>query len=381
MSDFIGKEAARKLILGLKCSICQDVPSSVGVRKNRYASPKGNLVCEDCKGSKSFNGPLRFVENILENSQWHYCCHFKHGCHDMVGAQDLTDHQKCCIFREIVCIENRCKKQILFKDYIDHVDSDHKDWNKKATKVDEKTFMVSFSQEDISKNVLKFEVPNFTQLSEDMVYSEPIYVQNLPWKIGVKTVVEDSVKYLGCFVKCDCKSKSTTWSCRAEYEFRMINDEGTGRTFLQHPDDLFTSEDTLYGIYQYMEWKKVIQPEAGFLKNNTIKFELTIKAVSAKGLNPNFPKICDTITIGTPTMLKTNLATFLLASRKQCDTLRFWIYFLGSSLEAKHYISTLSITDETGKQKYVFQGEVFTLDKNDPHGGFLLSWNTTHKIP
>ena len=62
---------------------------------------------------------------------------------------------------------------------------------------------------------------------------------------------------------------------------------------------------------------------------------------------------------------------------EKCDTLRFWSYFLGSSLEAKHYISTLSITDETGKQKYVFQGEVFTLDKNDPHGGFLLSWNTT----
>ena len=184
MSDFIGnKEAAQKLILGLKCSICQDVPSSVGVRKNRYACPKGDLICEDCKsgdcscGSKLFNGPLGFVENILENSQWHYCCHFKHGCQDMVGAQDLNDHQKCCIFREIVCIENRCEKQILFRDYIDHVDSDHKDWNDKATKMDEKTFIVSFSQEDISKNVLKFEVPNFTQVNEDMVYSEPIYTQ------------------------------------------------------------------------------------------------------------------------------------------------------------------------------------------------------------
>ena len=28
---------------------------------------------------------------------------------------------------------------------------------------------------------------------------------------------------------------------------------------------------------------------------------------------------------------------------EKCDTLRFWSYFLGSSLEAKHYISTLSI--------------------------------------
>ena len=148
ISDFRGnnKELARQLILDLKCSVCGDVPGFVGVRRNRYACPTGDLVCEDCKsgncscGSKSFNGPLGFVVNILKKSQWHYCSHFKHGCQDMFRAQDLDDHQKCCIFREIVCLEINCEKQILFKDFIDHVDSNHKDWNNEATKVDGKTF-------------------------------------------------------------------------------------------------------------------------------------------------------------------------------------------------------------------------------------------------
>ena len=73
MSNFTeDKEVARQLILDLKCSVCKDVPSLVGFRRNRYVCSKGDLVCEGCKpgacscGSKSFNGPVKFVENILD---------------------------------------------------------------------------------------------------------------------------------------------------------------------------------------------------------------------------------------------------------------------------------------------------------------------------
>ena len=128
-----------------------------------------------------------------------------------------------------------------------------------------------------------------------------------------------------------------------------------------------------------MKWKNVIEPKAGYLKNNTVTFELEIKADSPKGLNPNSPKICDTITVGTPTMvttLKTSGAIFFLASQKRCDTLRFWIYLLGSACEAKHYSYTLSITDKTGKPKYVFHGEAFTLDKDGPVRGSVFMMGT-----
>ena len=131
-----------------------------------------------------------------------------------------------------------------------------------------------------------------------------------------------------------------------------------------------------------MEWNKVIEPEAGFLKNNAVAFELKIEADSAKGMDPTLPKICDTITIGTPIMLKTSGAIFFLGSRKQCDTLRFWIYFAGSALESKNYSYILSITDKTGKPKHVFHGEVFTLDKNDPVKGsvFLMETEAAKEI-
>ena len=388
MSDFIGfKEVARRHILDLKCWVCKDVPGLIGVRKNRYACSQGHLICEDCRsgecscGSKSFNGPLGFVESIMEKSQWHYCCHFKHGCKDMFGARDLYDHQKSCIFREIVCLENKCKKQILFRDFIDHVDSDHKNWNDEEMKVDGNTFIVSFSQENIFKNFLKFVAANFTQLNENMVYSEPIYVQNLPWKIGVHTYVVDSVKYVACHIKCDGQSKSTTWSCQAKVELSIINHEDAKRTCIRRYDSLFDSERP--GLYwkKFMKWSKAIEPEAGFLKNNTVTFELKIEADLAKGLNPNFPKICDSIVVGTPTMLKTSSATFFLARQKECGTIQFRIYMADSSFEAENFEYTLTIMgSKTDKPKHVFRGEVFTLDKDDPHGKFLLSWKYKKKL-
>ena len=384
MSDFKGnKEVARQLILDLKCSVCKDVPGFIGVRKNRYTCSKGHLVCEDCKsgncscGSKSFNEePVEFVATIMEKSQWHYCCYFKYGCQDMCGVENLEDHQKSCIFREIVCLENKCKKLILFKDFIDHIDSDHKDWNNEAMEVDGKPFLLSYSQEDISQNVLEFEVADFTQLSKNNTYSEEIYVQNLPWKIAVYTIVDESVKYLSCFVYCgDRDYKSPGSSCQAKVEFRMINHKATEKTHLREFDRLFESGSSGWkslGWKYFMEWNKVIDPDAGFLKNNTVTFELKIKAHSAKGLNPNFPKICDTITIGTPTILKTSADTFFLASRKQCDTLRFSIYLLGSAVQAKNYSYCLSMTDKAGEQRFDFQGKVFTLDKGDPVEGSVF---------
>merc|ERR1711971_884352 len=150
--------------------------------------------------------------------------------------------------------------------------------------------------------------------------SEPMYFQNLRWRITVKTFVEESVKYLACYAYCDSKSESKTWSCQATFELRIINHRAAKKTFSRSFDKLFDLEGKSWGKSKFMEWNKVIEPESGFLINDTVTFEL--KLDSAKGLNLNFPKVCDTI--GTPTMLKTSGAIFFLASQKRFDTLRFW---------------------------------------------------------
>ena len=125
--------------------------------------------------------PLKYVENLMEKLSWHCCWHFKNGCEDIFEAKDVEDHQKCCIYRKINCIFEDCKEQVLFKDFFDHVETFHKDLNN-ATKVDGKTFNVSFDSSE--EALIRFEVPNFPELSED-TYSKEVRLKNRPWRIRI----------------------------------------------------------------------------------------------------------------------------------------------------------------------------------------------------
>ena len=157
MSDFKAtKDVAQYLMTKLACSVCEDVPGPSGDRKNRYACSNGHMVCEKCKSGKcsceseSFNGPLGHIEKLMDKSHWHYCCHFKLGCQDVFEKRILDEHQKTCIYRQIKCPGTNCGKQVAFKDIIDHVGNDHKTWNNAAaTKVDGKTFILSYDKDTI----------------------------------------------------------------------------------------------------------------------------------------------------------------------------------------------------------------------------------------
>ena len=79
--------------------------------------------------------------------QWHNCHNFKFGCRDVIETKLLDEHQKFCFYRQIFCPEWSCEEKILFKDIIDHTETDHKNWKTVATKEDEKTFLVSYDKE------------------------------------------------------------------------------------------------------------------------------------------------------------------------------------------------------------------------------------------
>ena len=83
---------------------------------------------------------------MFHKLQWHHCGHFKHGCRDVIEAKNLDEHEKTCIFREINCPDSSCEEQVLFKDFNEHVNNDHKVWALNlATKIDGKTFNVMYA--------------------------------------------------------------------------------------------------------------------------------------------------------------------------------------------------------------------------------------------
>ena len=86
---------------------------------------------------------------------------------------------------------------------------------------------------------------------------------------------------------------------------------------------------------------------------------------------------------GNPIKLETTDGmTFFLVGRKQYDTLRFWIYIVGTYLEAKHYSCTVTVVNNAGNKKYMHQGEVFSLDLDEVAKGsvFMMATEAAQKI-
>ena len=126
-TDFV-----KSLIFELQCYKCRDLPSIVGLRKNRYSCvKKGHILCNDCKteclcgskvGKKSMFFASKFLEGLPDN--FTTCPNSKFGCHEFI--ENLEDHIWSCSFRLANCPQNGCEKKFSYKDLIDHIDKSHK---------------------------------------------------------------------------------------------------------------------------------------------------------------------------------------------------------------------------------------------------------------
>lgn len=94
-----------------------------------------------------------------------------------------------------------------------------------------------------SEATFRFTVPNFRNL-KDSVLSPPCYVRNLPWKIMVMPRQAPSPdrqqqKSLGFFLQCNGESESSSWSCYAMAELRLLSHKPDTETFFRKIQHLF----------------------------------------------------------------------------------------------------------------------------------------------
>lgn len=94
-----------------------------------------------------------------------------------------------------------------------------------------------------SEATFRFTVQNFRNL-KDSVLSPPCYVRNLPWKIMVMPRQAPSPdrqqqKSLGFFLQCNGESESSSWSCYAMAELRLISHKPETEPFFRKIQHLF----------------------------------------------------------------------------------------------------------------------------------------------
>lgn len=134
-----------------------------------------------------------------------------------------------------------------------------------------------------------FTLPQFSKL-KDSVLSPPCYVRNLPWKIMVMprtshTQERIAQKSLGFFLQCNGESESSSWSCYAVAELRLLSVRPEIESFTRKIQHLFYSKENDWGFSHFMAWNDVLDIERGYIREDTITLEVHVVADAPHGVS------------------------------------------------------------------------------------------------
>ncbi|XP_063543803.1 uncharacterized protein LOC134752142 [Cydia strobilella] len=140
-----------------------------------------------------------------------------------------------------------------------------------------------------SEATFRYTVQKFRSL-EGPVLSPPCYVRNLPWKIRVmpRQALDSDLlkrKTLGFFLKCNEKNESSSWSCNAMAELRLISHKPDCEPFFMKMEVLFCSKKNGWGFPDFMKWDDVLDPERGYIKDDAITVEVHVTAQAPHGVS------------------------------------------------------------------------------------------------
>ncbi|OQR77838.1 ubiquitin carboxyl-terminal hydrolase 7-like, partial [Tropilaelaps mercedesae] len=136
----------------------------------------------------------------------------------------------------------------------------------------------------------RFEVDQISRL-KDTRLSPPTYVRNLPWKIMVmprhnaNSNERPPSKSLGFFLQCNGDSDSSSWSCSAQAELRLISQKEGIENSVRKITHVFYNKENDWGYSHFMTWNDVMDPEKGFCKDDTIICEVWVMAEAPHGVS------------------------------------------------------------------------------------------------
>ncbi|XP_046987971.1 ubiquitin carboxyl-terminal hydrolase 7 [Schistocerca americana] len=140
-----------------------------------------------------------------------------------------------------------------------------------------------------SEATFRYTVTNFSKL-KDTQLSPPTYVRNLPWKIMVMprtSPAQDrqNQRSLGFFLQCNGESESTSWSCNATAELRLLSNKEGVPPFSRTIQHLFYSKENDWGFSHFMSWQDVLESDKEYVKDDSITLEVKVQADAPHGVS------------------------------------------------------------------------------------------------
>lgn len=148
--------------------------------------------------------------------------------------------------------------------------------------------------EAASEATFRHVIENISEIKES-VLSPPVHVRNLPWKIMAMPRTGQQpdrqgqnagqTKSLGFFLQCNGESESTTWSCNAQADLRIIPQKEGCQPLSRKIQHVFYSKENDWGFSHFLSWSDLMDPERGFVKDDTIILEVWVSADAPHGVS------------------------------------------------------------------------------------------------
>ncbi|XP_075231892.1 ubiquitin-specific protease 7 isoform X3 [Lycorma delicatula] len=140
-----------------------------------------------------------------------------------------------------------------------------------------------------SDATFQYTVHNFSKLKESQL-SPPCFVRNLPWKIMVmprlsQTQERQQQRSLGFFLQCNGESESSSWSCYATAELKLLAQKEGCEPFCRKIQHLFYCKENDWGFSHFMAWADVLDPDKGYIKDDCITLEVHVVADAPHGVS------------------------------------------------------------------------------------------------
>lgn len=90
---------------------------------------------------------------------------------------------------------------------------------------------------------------------------------------------------MGFFLQCNGDSESSSWSCNAVADLRLLAQKEGVEDFNRKIQHLFFSKENDWGFSHFMNWNEVLDPERGFCKDDQITLEVHVNAEAPHGVS------------------------------------------------------------------------------------------------
>ncbi|XP_015373562.1 PREDICTED: ubiquitin carboxyl-terminal hydrolase 7-like [Diuraphis noxia] len=140
------------------------------------------------------------------------------------------------------------------------------------------------------EGTFRLEIENFSKLAiiKEQTLSPPCYVRNLPWKIMIMYRADEyrGLNHaVGFFLQCNGDSENTSWSVNASAELCVISQKEGISNVKRKIQHLFNPKENDYGFSFFMSWEDITDEAKGYIKNDTVFFEVSVTADAPHGVN------------------------------------------------------------------------------------------------